>query len=118
MHMEKCHDCLVAKQNRVAFCPTPPMRTKNALKLVHTDVCQVDAKSHADAQYFVTFINDYSRKLWAFTLKTKDQVLSVFKEFQARAEREIGHKLKVIQIENEGIIEGRSKNNPSLKVSG
>ena len=42
------------------------MRKKNTLELVHTDtdVCHVDAKSHAGAQYFVTFIDDYSRKLW------------------------------------------------------
>mgnify|MGYP007109646219 CR=1 FL=1 len=36
------------------------MRRKNALELVHTDVCCVDAKSHVGAQYFVTFIDDYN----------------------------------------------------------
>ena len=59
------------------------------LELLHTNVCYVDTKSHASSQYFVTFIDDYGRKLWAFVLKTKDQVL-VFKEFQARAKRETG----------------------------
>ena len=44
----------------------------------------------------MTFIDDYTRKLWAFVLKSKDQVLSFFKEFQARAERESGQKLKVV----------------------
>ena len=43
-------------------------------------------KSHAGAQYFVTFIDDHSRRLWATPLKTKDQVLSVFKELHARVE--------------------------------
>ena len=52
--------------------------------LVHTDVCNIDAKSHRGAQYYVTFIDDYTRKLWDFVLKSKEQVLSVFKEFQAR----------------------------------
>ena len=60
------------------------------LELVHTDVCQVDTKSHAGSQYFVTFIDDHSRKLWVSPLKTKDQVLSVFKEFHTRVERETG----------------------------
>ena len=78
------------------------MRRKNALELVYTHVCQVEAKSHAGAQYFVTFIDDYRRKLWASTLKTKDQVLFVFKELQVRAERESGQKLKAIQTNNGG----------------
>ena len=43
-----------------------------------------------------------TEKLWAFMLKTKDQVLSIFKEFQARAEREYGQKLKVVRTDNGG----------------
>lgn len=48
----------------------------------------MDAKSHHDAQYFVTFIDDFSRKVLAFLLKNKDQLLDAFKEFHARVERE------------------------------
>ena len=59
------------------------MWRKIALKLVHTDVCYVDARSHSDGQYFVIFIDDYSHKLWAYLLKMKNQVLSVIKEFHA-----------------------------------
>ena len=90
VHLDKCADCLAKKQNMPAFRPRPPMSRKNDLKLEHMDVCQVDVKSHASAQYFVTFIDDYSRKLRAFVLKTKDHVMSVFKDFQVRVEREIG----------------------------
>ena len=102
MHLDKCPDCLAEKQNREAFRPRLPMRRKNSLELVHTDVCQADVKSHAGAQYFVTFIDDYSWKLWVSTLKTKDQVLSVFREFQAKVERESGQKLKVVPTDNRG----------------
>ena len=66
------------------------------MDLVHTCVCYVDTKSHAGSQYFVTFIDDYSWNLWTFVLKTKDSVLSVFKEFQVRVEREIDLKLKAV----------------------
>ena len=54
----------------------------------------------------VTLIDDYSRKLWAFVLKSKDQVLSVFKEFQAKAERESRRKLKVVWTDNGGEYKG------------
>ena len=95
-HLERCVDWLVGKQNRAAFHPTPPRRREVALELIHTDVCYVDAPSHRGGQYCVTFIDDYNRKLWDFVMKSKDQVLSVFKEFQARAERETSRKLKAV----------------------
>ena len=66
------------------------------MELVHTDLCQVDTKSHAGSEYFLTFIDVHSRKLWVSVLKAKDQVLSVFKEFHARAERETDRKLKAV----------------------
>ena len=64
MHMKHCVHCLAGKQNRVAFHSRPPMRRERALELVHTNVCYVDAPSHRGGQYFVTFIDDFSRKLW------------------------------------------------------
>ena len=72
------------------------MRWKALLELVNTDVCCIDTKSHSGGQYFVTFIDDHSRKLWAYVLKKKDEVLSVFKELHARDERETDRKLKVV----------------------
>ena len=70
VHLEKCVDCLAGKQNRAAFHLRPPRRREAALELVHTDVCYVDAPSHRGGQYFITFINDYSQKLWSFVLKS------------------------------------------------
>lgn len=52
--------------------------------------------------YFVTFIDDHSRKLWVYALKTKDQVFGVFKQFQASVKRQIGKKLKCIRTDNGG----------------
>ena len=99
--------CLAGKPNRAAFHSRPPMRREAALELVHTYVCYVDAPSDRGGQYFVTFINDFSKKLWAFMLKSKDQVLSVFKEFHASVERISGQKLKVVQTDNGGEYRGQ-----------
>ena len=40
------------------------------------------------ALYFVTFIDDHSRKVWGFAMKTKDQVRDSFKELHAILEIE------------------------------
>ena len=53
----------------------------------------------------MTFIDNHSRKLWAYVLKMKDQllrILSFFKELHARVERETGQKLKVVKADNGG----------------
>ena len=69
MHMKHCVHCLAGKQNRASFHSRPPIRRKHAVELVHNDVCYMDAKSYHGAQYFVTFVDDYSMKVWTFALK-------------------------------------------------
>ena len=91
------------KQHRVSFRSSFPSRKSNVLDLIHSDVCgPLKVRSHGGALYFVTFIDDHSRKVWAYTLKTKDQVLDVFKYFQAKVERETGKKLKCVRSDNGG----------------
>ena len=102
VQLEKCIDWFAEKQNRTSFWIRPLTRKRMPMELVHTDVCYVDTKSHASSQNFVIFIDDYSRKFWASVLKVKDQVLSIFKDFQARAERETDRKLKAIRANNGG----------------
>ena len=61
-------------------------------------------KSKGGALYFVTFIDEHSRNIWVYPLKSKDQVLDVFKQFQALSERQTGKKLKCIRTDNGGNI--------------
>ena len=80
MTLRPCVDCLAGKQHRIAFCTsTIPHCAKNILDLVHTDVCSMIESSLSGALYFVTFIDDHSRKVFAYVLKNKFQVLDAFK---------------------------------------
>ena len=75
-HLEKCAHCLAGKQKRVHFKSRLPTRRQNPLELVHSDVCgPMKTRSMGGSYDFVTFIDDYSRKVWVYSLKTKDQVL-------------------------------------------
>ena len=101
--LESCEDCLAGKQHRVSFKRSDDARRrKHILDLVHSDVCSTSERSLGGAQYFVTFIDDHSRKLWVYPLKTKDQVLQAFKEFHASVERATGRKLKCLRTDNGG----------------
>lgn len=45
------------------------------MELVYFDVCgPMKVKSLGGASYFVIFIDDASRKEWAYAMKPKDQV--------------------------------------------
>ena len=82
------------------------VETEGTTRTLQTDVCQVHTKSHASSQYFMTVIDNHNQKLWVSTLKTKDHVLSVFKDFHARVERETDWKLKAIRVDNGGEYRG------------
>ena len=94
--LKSCDHCLVGKTHRVAFPTYPSSRRSDVIDLVHTDVCTMQTRTLGCALYFVTFIDDYSRKVWAFALKSKDQILDVFNEFHVIVERETSRKLKCI----------------------
>lgn len=101
--LNKCDHCLAGKQMRVSFHSRPPSRKQDLLELVHSDVCgPMKVKSYGGALYFVTFIDYHLRKVWVYALKTKDQVLDTFKQFQAVVERQTGKKLKCIRSDNGG----------------
>ena len=71
------------------------------LEQMYSDVCgPMRDKSLGGASYFVTFIDDASRKVWAFALKSKDQVYPIFVDFHKVVERDIGKKLKSIRTDN------------------
>ena len=105
--LESCEDCLAGKQHRVSFKRSDDAkRRKQILDLVHSDVCSTSERSLGGAQYFVTFIDDHSKKVWVYLLKTKDQVLQAFKEFHASVERASRKKLKCLRTDNGGEYRG------------
>ena len=79
MPLKTCDHCLVGKAHGVSFHTYPPSRKPNVIDLIHTNVCTMKTRAVGGALYFVTFIDDHSRKVWGFALKTKDQVLDAFK---------------------------------------
>jgi hypothetical protein len=82
--LKPCEHCFAVKQHRLAFHTRPPHRVENVLHIVHTDVFSMTEKSLGGALYFVTFIDDHSRKIVLYVLKNKQwHVLNVFKEFHA-----------------------------------
>jgi transposase InsO family protein len=53
-------------------------------------------------EYYVTFIDDHSRKTWIYFLKTKSEVFKRFQEFKALVENQTRRKIKVLRSDNGG----------------
>ena len=78
-------------------------RRDTQLALVHSDLCgPMPNLSLGGASYFMTFIDDYSRKVWVYFLKHKDEALGVFKKFLSFVENQCGKKLKCLRTDNGG----------------
>lgn len=73
------------------------------LHVVYSDVCgPFDAVSLGGNKYFVSFIDDLSRKVWIYLIKLKSEVFTVFKQFKALVEKQSGRKLKILRIDGGG----------------
>lgn len=47
-------------------------------------------------------VDDYSRVMWAYLMKTKDDVLQTFKMFRRKVETETGERIKVLRTDRGG----------------
>ncbi|RDX71863.1 hypothetical protein CR513_48732, partial [Mucuna pruriens] len=82
--LESCEDCLLGKQHRVSFKrPNYARRKKTYSRSCSFRV--ISKRSIDGAQYFVTFIDNHSRKVW---------------EFHANVERGSKRKLKSLRTDN------------------
>ena len=99
---DPCDHCLAGKQRRASF-SRKSTRKQVKLELVHSDVCgPIEVESLVGNRYFVTFIDDATRRTWVYMLKTKSQVFEVFQKFHAMVERETERKLKCLRTDNGG----------------
>ncbi|GAU26641.1 hypothetical protein TSUD_102510 [Trifolium subterraneum] len=100
---EVCEECVQSKQHRNSFSKEVKSKTKAILEVVYSDVCgPIQVESIGGNKYFVTFIDDFSRKLWTYLIKKKSDVLDVFIKYKSMVERQSGHKLKTLRTDGGG----------------
>ncbi len=98
-----CDACVHGKHHKTPFPVRSETRAKGVLDLVHSDVCgKLRPKSIGGAEYFVTFIDDRSRYVWLYMMKSKSEVFSKFKQWKAMVEKSTGRQLKALRSDNGG----------------
>jgi len=97
-----CEGCLLGKQFRMCFSKESNSRAKKPLKLIHADVCGlIKSCSLGKNNFFLLFIDDFSRKTWVYFLKQKLEVLTTFK-FKFVVEKESGCQIKALLTDRGG----------------
>ncbi|GBM21371.1 Retrovirus-related Pol polyprotein from transposon TNT 1-94 [Araneus ventricosus] len=100
---ESCIACNVGKATRTSLKKNYAYKrvTKSVLDKVHMDLWgPAPVNSLGGSKYFLSIIDDFSRKIDVFTLKSKSEVFSIFKEYLSRVQRELGRKLKSVRTDN------------------
>jgi hypothetical protein len=97
-----CENCLYGKKNQLRFL-SGATRAEGILQLVHSDVFgPVSVPSLGKSMYYVSFIDDFSRKTWIYFLRKKYEVFDRFKEFKALVENQTEKIINVLRTDNGG----------------
>ena len=100
-----CESCIIGKSHRATMPrKATAQRVTRCLQLVHSDVCgpvRCPAFNNEE-RYLVTFVDDFSRYVVVYAMKTRDEVLGHFKVYQAWAEKATGHKITTLRTDGGG----------------
>ena len=80
----------------------------NVLQLIHTDICgPFPTISWNGQQYFITFIDDFSRYGYLYLIHEKSQSLEVFKSFKVEVENQLNKRIKNVRSDCGGEYYGK-----------
>ena len=110
--LDFCEHCVIEKKIKVKF-GTATHCTEGILDYVYTNIWgPTKTASIRGNYYFVTFIDDYSRRCWVYTMKHKGEGLKLFVEWKKNLEKSTRRKIKVLRSDNRS----EYKSDPFLKL--
>jgi len=93
-------DC---KTDKEAISSCAKWRAGDALELVHIDLCgPILPETTGGTKYFMLVVDDSTRWMSVFFLKTKDQATAAFAKFKAVAENSSGNLIEVVRSDRGG----------------
>jgi hypothetical protein len=98
-----CAGCVLGKHHRDSFEKHASWHASGPLQLVHSDLCgPLSSPSFFGCNYFLTFIDDFSRCTWVYFLKLKSEVFDKFLAYKALVEKQSGHQIQRLRTDNGG----------------
>ena len=98
-----CMGCLMSKQVRGSFPSHTDFLATQELELIHADLCgPIAPATKAGKKYFLLLVDDFSKMMWIYLIKSKDEVLETFKKFKVSVEKQTEKKIKVLRSDRGG----------------
>lgn len=98
-----CESCLVGKQTRNPYPHATSYRATRPSELVHGDLCGlISPQTVAGNRYIFLLVDDFSRYMWIYLLKNKNEAFSTFKRFKALVENKTEKALKTFRTDRGG----------------
>ena len=96
-----CEHCIMGKLKKLSF-NLGRHDTKDILSYLHVDLwgSPNTTPSLSRKQYFLSIIDDKTRKVWLMFMKTKDETFDKFCEWKSLVENQMNKKVKVLRTDN------------------
>ena len=95
-----CEECVLGKSSRTRF-KTAVHNTKGTLDYIHSDLWgPAQIESLGGACYFLSMIDDFSRMVWVYPIRSKDQAFDRFKAWKTLIETQTNRKVRKVRIDN------------------
>ncbi|KAK9050950.1 hypothetical protein SSX86_027575 [Deinandra increscens subsp. villosa] len=97
-----CDSCAKAKHTRLPF-PVGSIKTHSCFELMHCDIWgPYRTPSTSRASYFLTVVDDYSRAVWVFLIKHKNDARECLIEFHKWVKTQFEKNIKRFRCDNGG----------------
>nr|GFA22184.1 ribonuclease H-like domain-containing protein [Tanacetum cinerariifolium] len=98
-----CEVCHKAKQTRKSF-PLSEHKSTCFGELIHLDVWRpYNVVSRKGFRYFLTVVDDFSKAVWVYLLKTKDEVFDMFVSFYKLILTQFDKKIKIMRLSSSAL---------------
>ncbi|KAH9768873.1 Integrase catalytic domain-containing protein [Citrus sinensis] len=98
--LDFCEDCVLGKTTRSSF-KSSTHTTCGILDYIHSDLWgPAQTVSLGGNSYFLSIIDNFSRRVWVYVLKHKDQVFEKFREWKSLVKNQTGRKVEKHMTDN------------------
>ena len=99
-HSTPCDECILGKSKKLPY-PAGKHTSTSPLDYAHSDLWGPSSvNSVGGGRYYMSIIDDFSRKCWIYILKEKSEAFKCFDHWCVEVEREKGVKLKCLRTDN------------------
>lgn len=88
IEVQQCSTCVQSKMSRSPFSTRSFHRASKRGQIIHSDVCSFEVPSREGFNMWATFIDDFSKDIAVYPIKSKDQTFKSFKHFRAAFEKQ------------------------------